>query len=163
MVTIGSMIANVAGYLLQVLASRWLGPAGYSEFATLLGAQLVLAVPALALQTVVARELVHGASAEHLRRMERRCGAIVAVVAAVFQHLGQHARADVRQGDRLVGLADIFDKLLDQQRPLRDIAVHAKLLVVRRRNEHHHTQAPRTWWQDTARRAAWRACDCLIT
>lgn len=84
MVTIGSMTANVAGYLLQVLASRWLGPAGYSEFATLLGAQLVLAVPALALQTVVARELVHGASAEQLRRLERRCVAIVAVVAALL-------------------------------------------------------------------------------
>ncbi|KAA0017396.1 polysaccharide biosynthesis protein [Antrihabitans cavernicola] len=84
MVTAGSMTANVAGYLLQVLASRWLGPAGYSEFATLLGAQLVLAVPALALQTVVARELVHGASADYLRRLERRCAAIVAVVAAVL-------------------------------------------------------------------------------
>lgn len=84
MVTVGSMTANVAGYLLQVLASRWLGPAGYSEFATLLGAQLVLAVPALALQTVVARELVHGASAEQLRRLERRCVAIVAVVAALL-------------------------------------------------------------------------------
>lgn len=55
MVLAGSMTANVASYLLAWLASRWLGPAGYGEFASLLAAQLVLAVPALALQTVVAR------------------------------------------------------------------------------------------------------------
>ncbi|WP_407819543.1 hypothetical protein, partial [Staphylococcus aureus] len=58
MVLVGSMTANVASYLLAWLASRWLGPVGYGEFASLLAAQLVLAVPALALQTVVAREAV---------------------------------------------------------------------------------------------------------
>ena len=52
MVTAGSMFANVAAYLLQVLASRMLGVEGYGEFASLLAAQLVLAVPALALQSV---------------------------------------------------------------------------------------------------------------
>ncbi|NKS00939.1 polysaccharide biosynthesis protein, partial [Rhodococcus hoagii] len=60
MVTVGSMTANIAAYLLALPAVRWLGPAGYGEFAALLAAQLVLAVPALALQTVVAREVVHG-------------------------------------------------------------------------------------------------------
>lgn len=84
MVTAGSMTANVAAYLLHVPASRWLGLAGYSEFATLLAAQLVLAVPALALQTVVAREAVHGASVEALRALTRRCAAMVAVVAAAL-------------------------------------------------------------------------------
>lgn len=84
MVTVGSMTANVASYLLALLASRLLGPAGYSEFASLLAAQLVLAVPALALQTVVARELVLGGSDDALRRLGTRCAAIVAVIAALL-------------------------------------------------------------------------------
>ncbi len=84
LVTAGAMTANVAGYLLQVLASRWLGVAGYSEFASLLAVQLLCAVPALALQNVVARELVRGASVGVLRGLQWRCAAIVAVVAAVL-------------------------------------------------------------------------------
>ncbi|MEV5839117.1 polysaccharide biosynthesis protein [Nocardia sp. NPDC052112] len=78
------MTANVAGYLLQMLASRWLGVAGYSEFASLLAVQLLCAVPALALQNVVARELVRGASVAALRGLQWRCAVIVAVVAAVL-------------------------------------------------------------------------------
>lgn len=78
------MTANVAGYLLHLPASRWLGLAGYSEFATLLSVQLVLAVPALALQTVVARELVRGASVADLRALQLRCAAYVALVAAAL-------------------------------------------------------------------------------
>ncbi len=69
LVTAGAMTANVAGYLLQLLAGRWLGVAGYSEFASLLAVQLLCAVPALALQNVVARELVRGASVAALRRL----------------------------------------------------------------------------------------------
>lgn len=84
MVTAGAMTANIAGYLLHVPASRWLGLDGYSEFAALLTAQLILAVPALALQTVVAREVVHGASDEAMRRLTHRCAAIVGVVALVL-------------------------------------------------------------------------------
>lgn len=84
MVLAGSMTANVASYLLAWLASRWLGPAGYGEFASLLAAQLVLAVPALALQTVVAREAVRGKSADTLRSLGYRCAAIVAVLAVVL-------------------------------------------------------------------------------
>ncbi|TQF69154.1 polysaccharide biosynthesis protein [Rhodococcus spelaei] len=84
MVTIGSMTANVAAYLLQLFAATWLGPAGYGEFASLLAAQLVLAVPALALQTVVAREVVLGSGADALRRLGLRCAAIVAVLAALL-------------------------------------------------------------------------------
>ncbi|WP_206038100.1 polysaccharide biosynthesis protein [Rhodococcus sp. HNM0569] len=83
MVTAGSMTANVASYGLQLVASWWLGPAGYGEFASLLAAQLVLAVPALALQTVVAREQVHGAPVPALRRLTYRTAAIVGVLALV--------------------------------------------------------------------------------
>ncbi|MEV2222601.1 polysaccharide biosynthesis protein [Nocardia vinacea] len=78
------MTANVAGYLLQMLASRWLGVTGYSEFASLLAVQLLCAVPALALQNVVARELVRGSSVAALRGLQWRCAVIVAVVAAVL-------------------------------------------------------------------------------
>ncbi|AQA26228.1 polysaccharide biosynthesis family protein [Rhodococcus sp. MTM3W5.2] len=84
MVTAGSMTANLASYVLALLASRWLGPAGYSEFASLLAAQLVLAVPALALQTVVAREVVLGGGDAALRGLGRRCAVIVAVIAAAL-------------------------------------------------------------------------------
>ncbi|QNG20300.1 polysaccharide biosynthesis protein [Rhodococcus triatomae] len=82
LVTAGSMAANIAAYLLHLPASRWLGPAGYGEFASLLAAQLVLAVPALALQTVVAREVVRGASSHAGRALAGRCVVIVAVLAA---------------------------------------------------------------------------------
>ncbi|MEK8073698.1 polysaccharide biosynthesis protein [Rhodococcoides navarretei] len=81
MVTAGSMFANVAAYLLQVLASRMLGVEGYGEFASLLAAQLVLAVPALALQSVVAREVVRGRSSRELRTLGYRCAAVVGVLA----------------------------------------------------------------------------------
>jgi O-antigen/teichoic acid export membrane protein len=84
MVLVGSMTANVASYLLAWLASRWLGPVGYGEFASLLAAQLVLAVPALALQTVVAREAVRGKSTDALRSLGYRCTAIVAVLAVAL-------------------------------------------------------------------------------
>ncbi|AVH21663.1 polysaccharide biosynthesis protein [Nocardia cyriacigeorgica] len=84
LVTAGAMTANVAGYLLQLLAGRWLGVAGYSEFASLLAVQLLCAVPALALQNVVARELVRGASVTALRGLQWRCAVIVAAVAAAL-------------------------------------------------------------------------------
>ena len=84
MVTAGSMTANIASYLLALLAARWLGPAGYGEFAALTAAQLVLAVPALALQTVVAREVVLGRHPAALRALAWRCTAIVVVLAALL-------------------------------------------------------------------------------
>ncbi|WP_374112282.1 polysaccharide biosynthesis protein [Rhodococcus sp. CH91] len=84
LVTVGAMVANLASYLLHLPAGRWLGPAGYGEFASLLAAQLVLAVPALALQTVVARESVHGTGDAALRRLGYRCAALAAVVAMLF-------------------------------------------------------------------------------
>ncbi|MFF2111959.1 polysaccharide biosynthesis protein [Rhodococcus koreensis] len=87
MVTAGSMTANIASYLLAWAASAWLGPAGYGEFASLLAAQLVLAVPALALQTVVAREAVRGKGAHALRLLGYRCALIVAVAATLLTPL----------------------------------------------------------------------------
>ncbi|MGB3369868.1 MAG: polysaccharide biosynthesis protein, partial [Rhodococcus sp. (in: high G+C Gram-positive bacteria)] len=80
MVTIGSMTANIASYLLHLPASRVLGVDGYGVFASLLAAQLVLAVPALALQSVVAREMVRGRSRRALRTLGYRCAAVVAVL-----------------------------------------------------------------------------------
>lgn len=84
LVTAGAMTANIASYLLQLLAGRWLGVAGYSEFASLLAVQLLCAVPALALQNVVARELVHGADIAALRALRRRCALLVAVAVVVL-------------------------------------------------------------------------------
>lgn len=81
MVTIGSMTANIASYLLHLPASRLLGVERYGEFASLLAAQLVLAVPALALQSVVAREVVRGRGRRELRVLGYRCAAVVAVLA----------------------------------------------------------------------------------
>lgn len=83
MVTVGSMIANIASYLLHLPAGKWLGPAGYGEFASLLAAQLVLAVPALALQTVVAREVVRGRDTRVLRALGYRCAVIVGIAATL--------------------------------------------------------------------------------
>ncbi|MRH86537.1 polysaccharide biosynthesis protein [Nocardia sp. SYP-A9097] len=80
LVTAGAMTANVAGYLLQLLASRWLGVAGYSPFASLLAVQLLCAVPALALQNVVAREVVRGAGVGAAQGLALRCAGLVAVV-----------------------------------------------------------------------------------
>ncbi|MDG3010279.1 polysaccharide biosynthesis protein [Rhodococcus sp. D2-41] len=82
MVTVGSMTANVAAYLLHLVAGRFLQPDGYGEFASLLTAQLVIAVPALALQTVVAREVARGADPAGARRLGYRCTVIAALLAA---------------------------------------------------------------------------------
>ncbi len=56
-VTAGAMTANALSYVLYLVAGRLLLPAGYGMFASLVTAQMVLAVPALALQAVIAREI----------------------------------------------------------------------------------------------------------
>ncbi|WP_460722629.1 polysaccharide biosynthesis protein [Nocardia heshunensis] len=78
------MTANVAGYLLQLLASRWLGVGGYSSFASLLAVQMLCAVPALALQNVVAREVVRGAPVAAARGLTLRCAGLVTAAALVL-------------------------------------------------------------------------------
>ncbi len=94
-VTAGAMSANALSYVLYLLAGRLLLPAGYGMFASLVTAQLVLAVPALALQAVIARGIARtpagagGAAAgaeragDGARSLTYRTGAIVAVLAAV--------------------------------------------------------------------------------
>ncbi|RPA58976.1 polysaccharide biosynthesis protein [Gordonia oryzae] len=57
-VAAGSMAANLAAYVVYVGAGRWLAPGEYGQFARLLSAMLILGVPALALQSVIAREVV---------------------------------------------------------------------------------------------------------
>lgn len=83
-ITAGTMVANIAGYLLHWPALRWLGLDGYSEFATLLAAQLVLVVPALALQNVIARERVRGVDTARLHALSIRCAALVAALAVLL-------------------------------------------------------------------------------
>ena len=82
-VTLGSLLANIAAYLLHLPASRWLGPEGYGALAALLSAQLLVAVPSLALQAVVAREHVRGVADPVLRALGARVALLVAVVAAL--------------------------------------------------------------------------------
>nr|WP_235947912.1 polysaccharide biosynthesis protein [Nocardia terrae] len=81
------MTANVAGYLLQLLASRWLGTGGYSTFASLLAVQMLCAVPALALQNVVAREVVRDAPIAAARALTLRCAGLVAAAALMLTPL----------------------------------------------------------------------------
>jgi O-antigen/teichoic acid export membrane protein len=59
-VAVGTMVANICAYLIHLPATRWLSPGEYGEFAVLLQTMLVLGVPALALQVVIAREVVRG-------------------------------------------------------------------------------------------------------
>lgn len=79
-VTAGTLLANLLAYAAQVPASRLLGPDGFGEFAVLGAAMLVASVPALALQAVVARQVVRGSST---RRLWRLIAIVFAVVAAV--------------------------------------------------------------------------------
>ena len=82
-VTAGSLLANILAYLLHLPASRWLGPEGYGAFAALLSAQLLVAVPSLALQAVVARDRVRGAHPDTLRALGIRVALLVSLVAAL--------------------------------------------------------------------------------
>lgn len=77
------MTANVFSYLVHLPASRWLSEAQYGEFAVVLAWLLVVAVPALAAQAVVAREAVRGVDDASLRRLGIRLTGVVAVAAVV--------------------------------------------------------------------------------
>ncbi|MBT0567476.1 polysaccharide biosynthesis protein [Williamsia sp. CHRR-6] len=82
-VAVGSMVANVAAYLVHLPASRWLAPDAYGEFAVLLQSILILGVPALALQAVAAREMVTGTPVRVIVALGLRTAAVVSVMAAV--------------------------------------------------------------------------------
>lgn len=81
-VTIGAMIANISAYLLHLPASRWLGPQLYGEFASLLAVGLLVAVPALGIQSVIARERAVGASESSLRMLGYRTAVLLTLVCA---------------------------------------------------------------------------------
>ncbi|WP_454164426.1 polysaccharide biosynthesis protein [Gordonia iterans] len=102
--TAGSLVANLLAYVVQVPASRILGPAGYGEFAVLLAAMLVMAVPALALQSVVARELVRGSDRRRLWRLIAVVTVIVAV-ASVGAAFAMMAIADTGAGPAFAAMA----------------------------------------------------------
>lgn len=130
LVTAGAMTANVAGYLLQLLAGRWLGVSGYSEFASLLAVQLLAAVPALALQNVVARELVRGAQLATVRRLTRHCAGIVAVLAVVLVpivslilHLGSLAAAGALMAAPILVLLSGDQGILQGENHFRRLAI----------------------------------------
>jgi O-antigen/teichoic acid export membrane protein len=90
-VAIGSMVANAAAYVVYLGAGRWLTPGDYGQFARLLSAMLVLGVPALALQAVIARDVVRRGPAGRagaafpaaLRSLTWRTAGCVAVLAAI--------------------------------------------------------------------------------
>ncbi|MDF3282881.1 polysaccharide biosynthesis protein [Gordonia sp. N1V] len=81
-VAAGSMAANLAAYVVYVGAGRWLAPGDYGQFARLLSAMLILGVPALALQSVIAREVVRGRGSG-LGRVTATTVAAVVVLALV--------------------------------------------------------------------------------
>ncbi len=82
-VAVGTMVANICGYLIHLPAARWLTEGNYGEFAVLLQTMLVLGVPALALQVVIAREVVRGRDVADLVSITLRTTAVVATAAAV--------------------------------------------------------------------------------
>ncbi|MDS1114144.1 polysaccharide biosynthesis protein [Gordonia westfalica] len=83
-VAVGSMVANICMYVVHLAASaRYLDVSEYGEFAVLLSAMLVLGVPALALQNVIAREVVLGCDERRLRRVGIQTTLYVVVLVAV--------------------------------------------------------------------------------
>ncbi|MFZ2510661.1 MAG: polysaccharide biosynthesis protein, partial [Gordonia sp. (in: high G+C Gram-positive bacteria)] len=103
-VTAGSLVANLLAYAVQLPASRLLGPAGFGEFAVLSAAMLVLSVPALALQSVVAREVVRGAQTRALWRLIAVVTAVVAV-ASVGAAFGMMAIANTGAAPAFAAMA----------------------------------------------------------
>lgn len=86
-VTAGAMVANAAAFAVHVPASRWLSTSEYGEFAVVLAWLLVVAVPALAVQAVIARESVRGVDDATLRRLGLRLTGLVGAVALVASPL----------------------------------------------------------------------------
>ncbi|NNG96007.1 lipopolysaccharide biosynthesis protein [Gordonia araii] len=80
-VTVGAMVANVAAYLVAIPASRALGAADYGVFGVIMAAMVVVAAPSMAVQAVIAREVVRGRSG--LARLGWQTALLVAVTAAV--------------------------------------------------------------------------------
>ncbi len=79
-VTVGAMVANIAAYLVAIPASRALGAADYGVFGVILAAMVVVAAPSMAVQAVIAREVVRGRSG--LVRLAWQTAALVLVLSA---------------------------------------------------------------------------------
>jgi len=96
-VAVGSMVANVCMYVVHLSASaRYLDVSEYGEFAVLLSAMLVLGVPALALQNVVAREVVLGRDERRLRSVGLQTTLYVVLLAGIATPLvAELTRTDV--------------------------------------------------------------------
>ena len=100
-VTLATFASHLLGYLLNLLAARWLGPAGYGAVAALLGLLIVGTVPAMGLQAVGALQVARAKSPAARAAVERRLlhsgltvgaavsalAAIAAVPLATFLHL----------------------------------------------------------------------------
>lgn len=103
-VAVGSMVANACAYGVHLASSRmWPSPAEYGEFAVLLAAMLVLGAFALAVQAVVAREVVLGRAAA-LPRLAIKAGAAVALLAVIGAPV-MAVIADTSIGAAFAGLA----------------------------------------------------------
>ncbi|WP_290714270.1 MULTISPECIES: polysaccharide biosynthesis protein [Gordonia] len=80
-VTAGAMVANVAAYLVAIPASRALGAADYGVFGVIMAAMVVVAAPSMAVQAVIAREVVRGRPG--LAGLGLQSGALVAVLSLI--------------------------------------------------------------------------------
>ncbi|MFT4201568.1 polysaccharide biosynthesis protein [Gordonia sp. (in: high G+C Gram-positive bacteria)] len=80
-VTVGSMVANVAAYLVAIPASRSLGAVDYGVFGVVMAAMVVVAAPSMGVQAVIAREVVHGRTG--LTRLAWQTALLVALISVV--------------------------------------------------------------------------------
>jgi len=77
---IGTLGSQACVYLINIAATRSLGPAGYGELASLLTVTVIMCIPALALQSWTARTTAQGGDA----RSVLSTTALLSVVAAVL-------------------------------------------------------------------------------
>lgn len=80
-VTVGATVANVAAYLVAIPASRSLGAVDYGVFGIVMAAMVVVAAPSMAVQAVIAREVVHGRT--DVKPLAVRTAVLVATFAVV--------------------------------------------------------------------------------
>jgi O-antigen/teichoic acid export membrane protein len=106
-VTLGTSVSHLLGYLLNLLAARLLGPAEFGAVAALLGLMIVGTVPAMGLQAVAALRVTQARSPQARAGVERRLlhsgltvGAVVTTLAtaaavplANFLHLSSPVAA----------------------------------------------------------------------
>lgn len=80
-VTVGAMVANVAAYLVAIPASRLLGATDYGVFGVVMAAMVIVAAPSMAVQAVIAREVVQGRTG--LVRLAWQASVLVAALSLV--------------------------------------------------------------------------------